>query len=224
MAPLTTATGYRFGPFLLDLAAGELRRNGRRVRLQEKPLRLLVALAERPGEVISRNELHERLWSQDTFVAFEDGLNTAVRKLREVLGDDPQNPRFIETVRGRGYRLVMEVSAVGPQNGEAAAGFAQNGHVAAANPPLPPSESAAGAFALPRRRFRRWTMLLAASLAVALCAVSGWYWLTRGRSMLASAGRGPVLIADFDNQTGNPRFDNALYTALTVSLEQSHSF
>jgi Tol biopolymer transport system component/DNA-binding winged helix-turn-helix (wHTH) protein len=117
MVPPAFALGCRFGPFELDFRSLELRRNGRRVRLQEKPLRILIALAERPGEVITRAELRERLWSQDTFVAFEDGLNTAVRKLRETLGDDPQTPRYIETVRGRGYRLMMDTRPIGAENG-----------------------------------------------------------------------------------------------------------
>lgn len=104
--------GYRIGPFLLDLRSGELTRNGRRIRLQDKPRSLLVAFAERPSEVITRGELHERLWPGDTFVDFEDGLNTAMRKLREALDDDPQAPQFIETVRGRGYRFVAGVEAV----------------------------------------------------------------------------------------------------------------
>ena len=117
MASSVFTTGYRFGPFELDVRSCELRRHGHRVRIQEKPLRLLMALAERPGEVVSRAELRERLWSGDTFVVFEDGLNTAVRKLREVLGDDPQSPRYIETIRGRGYRMVMAVSAIGSKNG-----------------------------------------------------------------------------------------------------------
>lgn len=116
MAYSVYAAKYRFGPFELDMRACELRRNGRRVRIQEKPLRVLMALAERPDEVVSRIELRERLWSGDTFVVFEDGLNTAVSKLREVLGDDPQSPRYIETVRGRGYRLLMAGCSIGQKH------------------------------------------------------------------------------------------------------------
>lgn len=117
MASSVSTANSRFGPFELDMRACELRRSGRRVRIQEKPLRVLMALAERPDEVVSRIELRERLWSGDTFVVFEDGLNTAVSKLREVLGDDPQSPRYIETVRGRGYRLLMAVSSISQKNG-----------------------------------------------------------------------------------------------------------
>jgi len=112
--------GYRIGPFQLDLRSGELTRNGRRIRLQEKPRSLLLAFAERPGEVITRAELHDRLWPGDTFVDFEDGLNTAMRKLREALDDDPQTPQYIETVRGRGYRFIAVVDAVAEEIAEPA--------------------------------------------------------------------------------------------------------
>ncbi len=92
----------RFGPFSLDLHSGDLSRNGRPIRLQEKPRSLLLALAERRGELVSRKELHEHLWSNDTCVDVEEGLNAAMSKLREALDDDPQSPRYIETVRSRG--------------------------------------------------------------------------------------------------------------------------
>ncbi|HTX42319.1 MAG TPA: winged helix-turn-helix domain-containing protein [Acidobacteriaceae bacterium] len=101
----------RFGPFVLDLRTGDLTRNGRRVHLQEQPRSLLLALAQRPGELVSRRELHKKLWPGDTFVDFEDGLNGAVSKLREAIGDDPKSPRYIETVRKRGYRLVGTIES-----------------------------------------------------------------------------------------------------------------
>ena len=106
---------YRFGPFTLDLRSGDLARNGRPIRLQEKPRSLLLALAERRGELVSRKDLHEHLWPNDTFVDFEDGLNAAMSKLREALDDDPQSPRYIETVRGRGYRFIAKVELVAEQ-------------------------------------------------------------------------------------------------------------
>ncbi len=111
-ASSSVRTGYRFGPYALDLRSGDLSRNGRRIRLQEKPRSLLFALAERPGETVTRSELHEKLWPEDTFVDFEEGLNAAMSKLRETLGDDPQSPRYIETVRGRGYRFIARVDTI----------------------------------------------------------------------------------------------------------------
>jgi TolB-like protein/DNA-binding winged helix-turn-helix (wHTH) protein/Flp pilus assembly protein TadD len=99
----------RFGVFELDLRAGELRRNGLRVRLQEQPFQVLAMLIEHPGEVVTREELKKRLWPADTFVDFDHGLNKAINKLREALGDSAESPRFVETVSRRGYRFLAEV-------------------------------------------------------------------------------------------------------------------
>ena len=103
----------RFGLFEIDLASGELRKEGTRVRLQEQPFRVLAMLLERPGEMITREEMRTRLWPGDTFVDFDHGLNTAVNKLREALGDAAANPRFVQTVARRGYRFIAPVQ----QNG-----------------------------------------------------------------------------------------------------------
>jgi Tol biopolymer transport system component/DNA-binding winged helix-turn-helix (wHTH) protein len=99
-------TVYQFGPFEVNVPSGELLKNGRRIKLQEQPYRLLVALLENSGEVISREELRHRLWREDTYVDFDGSLRVAVRKLREALGDDADRPRYIETHPGRGYRFI----------------------------------------------------------------------------------------------------------------------
>jgi Tol biopolymer transport system component/DNA-binding winged helix-turn-helix (wHTH) protein len=99
----------RFGIFEVDLRAGELRRNGAKVRLQEQPLQIVTLLLERPGEVVTREELRTRLWPADTFVDFDHSLNAAVRRLRDALGDDADNPRFVETLPRRGYRFIGPV-------------------------------------------------------------------------------------------------------------------
>lgn len=96
----------RFGPFQLDVRLGELRKHDCAIKLQEQPLQLLLALLERPGEVVTREELRRRLWSDETFVGFEDGLNTAVRRVRDALGDSADAPAFIETLPRRGYRFI----------------------------------------------------------------------------------------------------------------------
>ena len=101
---------YRFGPFELDPAQGRLSRSGSRVKLQDLPLRLLVLLVERPGEIVTREEFRQRLWPEDTFVEFDNSLGVAVRKLREALRDDADAPRFVETVPRRGYRFVAPVT------------------------------------------------------------------------------------------------------------------
>jgi TolB-like protein/DNA-binding winged helix-turn-helix (wHTH) protein/Tfp pilus assembly protein PilF len=117
-SPSSVKADYRFGPFVLDPRSGDLSKNGRPLRLQEKPRSLLLVLAERRGELITRKELHEHLWPNDTFVGFEDGLNAAMSKLREALDDNSQSPKYIETVRGRGYRFVAPVEVV-PEPAEA---------------------------------------------------------------------------------------------------------
>lgn len=96
----------RFGVFAVDLAAGELRKNGVRIRLQEQPFQILAILLERPGDVVTREELRQRLWPADTFVDFDHSLNTAVNKLREALGDSASSPRYVETLARRGYRFL----------------------------------------------------------------------------------------------------------------------
>jgi Tol biopolymer transport system component/DNA-binding winged helix-turn-helix (wHTH) protein len=101
----------RFGAFEADLGAGLLRKNGRRVRLQEQPFQILAALLERPGEVVTREELRTRLWSGQSFGDFDQGLNTAINKLRDALEDSAANPRFIETLPKRGYRFTLPVEA-----------------------------------------------------------------------------------------------------------------
>jgi len=99
----------RFGIFELDLRAGELRKNGLRVRLQEQPFQVLAMLVERPGEVVGREELQKKLWPADTFVDFDHGLNKVINKIREALGDSAESPRFVQTVARRGYRFLAEV-------------------------------------------------------------------------------------------------------------------
>lgn len=101
---------FRFGVFEADPASGELWKNARRVRVQELPFRLLVLLLEQAGTVVSREELRKVLWPADTFVEFDQGLNTAVKKLREALGDSADSPRFVETIPRKGYRFIAEVS------------------------------------------------------------------------------------------------------------------
>jgi len=102
-------SSIRFGAFELDLQAGLLRKNGIRIRCQEQPLQVLAALAERPGELVTREELRRRVWPQDTFVDFDHALNTAIKKIRAALNDDADSPRYIETVPRRGYRLLAPV-------------------------------------------------------------------------------------------------------------------
>ena len=101
----------RFGEFEVDLAAGELRKNGTKIRLQDQPFRMLKVLLARPGEVVTREELRAELWPDDTYVDFDRSLNTAANKLREALGDSASRPTLIETLPRRGYRFVGQVES-----------------------------------------------------------------------------------------------------------------
>ncbi|HXH50995.1 MAG TPA: winged helix-turn-helix domain-containing protein [Terriglobia bacterium] len=101
----------RFGAFELDLRAGELRKQGLKIKLQEKPLQILALLLDNPGQAVTREELRQQLWTVDTFVDFDHGVNTAINKLREALGDSAENPRFIETLPRHGYRFIAEVDS-----------------------------------------------------------------------------------------------------------------
>jgi len=110
-----TQNGHvRFGPFEADVTSGELRRDGVPIAIQDLPFRLLAALLERPGEVVTRADLTVRLWGSETFVDATAGLNTAVAKLREALGDDPDQPSYIETIPKRGYRFIGRIGDAAP--------------------------------------------------------------------------------------------------------------
>ena len=105
---------FQFGNFELDCSRFELRQGGRSLRIERKPMELLILLAASEGRVVTRGEIAKRLWSSEVFVDTEHGINTAIRKIRHLLHDDPENPRFIQTVTGVGYRFVAPVSAVAP--------------------------------------------------------------------------------------------------------------
>jgi Tol biopolymer transport system component/DNA-binding winged helix-turn-helix (wHTH) protein len=143
----------RFAAFEVDLESGELRKHGLRIKLQDQPFKILVALLEKPGEVISREELRKRIWGNDTFVDFNHGLNAAVNRLRDALGDSAESPRYVETLARRGYRFVAPLNSAQEQ-------------------------ATATAVTAGTRRRLRWAV--AVSLASAGLLSVG-YWLARGR-------------------------------------------
>jgi DNA-binding winged helix-turn-helix (wHTH) protein len=110
------ARRYRFGIYEVDAATGELRRQGARVKLNTQPFQVLLLLLERPGEVLTREEISRELWPEGTFVDYEHGVNSAVNRIREALGDKASNPRFVETLARRGYRFVAPVERVVPDD------------------------------------------------------------------------------------------------------------
>src|SRR6266480_3947953 len=101
---------FCFESFEVDVVSGELRRQGLKIRLQDQPFRLLVLLLDHPGDVVTREKVREKLWPADTYVDFDHSLNTAVRKLREALGDSAEAPRYVETLARRGYRFIAPVA------------------------------------------------------------------------------------------------------------------
>jgi len=112
---------FSFGVFEVDTAGGELRKHGVRIKLHSQPFQVLVMLLERPSELITREEMRQRLWGDGTFVDFDHGLNSAVNKIREALSDSAASPRYVETVSGKGYRFIAPVSAVPAAPAEPAA-------------------------------------------------------------------------------------------------------
>src|SRR6266704_1025672 len=119
----------RFGVFEVDLRAGELTKRGLRIRLQEQPFQVLAMLLEKPGELVTREELQKKLWGQ-TVVDFDHGLNKAINKIREALGDSAENPRFVETVARRGYRFLADATPI-----DAAAAWRQDTETGELVPP-----------------------------------------------------------------------------------------
>src|SRR5258708_30665540 len=112
----------RFGVFEVDVRSGELRKQGERIKLQEQPFHVLTVLLKQPGEVVTREELRNQNWPVDTFVDFDNSLNTAINKLREALGDSADSPRFIETLPRRGYRFIAPVTGIDETTRAAATG------------------------------------------------------------------------------------------------------
>lgn len=104
----------RFGPFELDIEAGELRRDGRRVKLQPQPFRLLLLLTSRPGSLITREAIRTDLWPEGTFVAFDQAVNFAIKQIRDAMGDSADRPTYLETVPRQGYRFVAPVTGAAP--------------------------------------------------------------------------------------------------------------
>jgi DNA-binding winged helix-turn-helix (wHTH) protein len=219
--PTEKASGrYRFSIFEVNPASGELLRQGARVRLQEQPFRLLVLLLERPGEVVSREELRSQLWPQDTFVEFDNSLNVAVRKLRDALRDDADTPRFVETIPRRGYRFVAEVTTVVAESTEpqisAASNQVQGVPVTGITTFTDSASTTSSHGKFPRPLL--WAVITAAA-ALAIIGVARHFYHP-GR-LYALGNTDSVLVADFVNKTGDAAFDDTLKQALSISLMQS---
>jgi Tol biopolymer transport system component/DNA-binding winged helix-turn-helix (wHTH) protein len=161
--PFKAPDRCRFGPFEVDFTTAELRKSGLRIRIQEQPLRILQTLLERPGELVTRDDLKARLWPSDTFVDFERSVNAAVAKLRQALGDSAEQPRYVETVARRGYRLIQPVKILPP---------APDGSY---QPDLIPEPS-------PRSKSQERTLLATGALAILVVAFATGYILREPRA------------------------------------------
>jgi DNA-binding winged helix-turn-helix (wHTH) protein len=211
----------RFGIFEADLNAGELRKGGSKIRLQEQPFQILALLLERPGHVITREELRSRLWPGDTFVDFEHGVNSGVARLRDALGDSADDPRYIETLPRRGYRLIVSVED-SPQTPPTTPSVNGGGSPVDARRPAPQADAAN---TQPHARHGAaaaqlaWRLSLAlAVLAAALLSVGGYFYLRPAHALNESDS---IVLADFANSTPDPVFDNTLRQALEVKLIDS---
>jgi len=192
------ADRVRFGPFELDVRSAELRQNGVTVRLQDQPLRVLVALLEHPGDVVTREALRQRLWSADTFVDFERSLNAAVKRLREALGDSADDPRYIETLPRHGYRLIARVEPLGTARTDG-------------SEPTVTAERRLAA-ASPGSRRRAWLVggVAGAVLVTLGAAAALWWWPWRSDTPAAPASAldpKKVVVAVFANRTGDSSLD-----------------
>jgi DNA-binding winged helix-turn-helix (wHTH) protein/tetratricopeptide (TPR) repeat protein len=211
----------RFGVFEVDLRAGELRKNGAKIRMQEQPFQILAMMLERQSEVVTREELRQKLWPADTFVDFEHGVNSAVARLRETLGDSADSPRYIETLPRRGYRFIASVEGVPKAHVTAGAGDGNDGRKTATEPR--PSAASPGSQGLPSAErmsaagsiWRRWISW--AGVAAVLVGVS--YFYLRPKNQLTESDS--IVLADFVNSTADPVFDSTLRQALAVKLSES---
>jgi TolB-like protein/DNA-binding winged helix-turn-helix (wHTH) protein/Flp pilus assembly protein TadD len=199
--PVQLPQVVRFGSYSLDRSAGELHKNGTRIRLPEQPFQILQLLLQRPGEVVTRDELQQKLWPADTFVDFETGLNSAVKKLRDVLGDSAEKPRFVETIPRRGYRFIY------PINGAATIGT-----------PV----KALQAIIWWRRRWVMGSLMLVAGGAVLAAVLASNVAGLRDRAFGVRPGPiHSIVVLPFKNSTNNPALDSfadALTDALTTDL------
>jgi eukaryotic-like serine/threonine-protein kinase len=202
---------FRFGPFELRTRTRELYKHGIKLKLRPQPFQVLHELLNRPGELVTREELREKLWSSETFVDFEQSLNTAVKELRGVLGDSATEPRYAETVPRLGYRFIAaveEVEVAAPKGDGPSPALAAG--PAAAQAPTQTRKIRSGA---------RMAALFTAAAIVAGAAVAGlWYHRRPGFQINP---RNTVVLADFANTTGEAVFDDALKQGLNVGLEQS---
>jgi eukaryotic-like serine/threonine-protein kinase len=208
-----------FGPYALDLRSAELRKFGSKIKMGEQTFQILRMLLESPGELVSREELREKLWAEDTFVDFDHGLNSAVQRLRDCLSDSAERPRWVETVPRRGYRFVGQVEwlgdglPLGTSRNPSGENRYEHSDLAARASGVQTPESTAKT----KGSWRRIALLGAVALAVLVAMMAIARRAQRARLAITDT----LVLADFMNNTGDAVFDDTLKTAVTVSLRQS---
>jgi TolB-like protein/DNA-binding winged helix-turn-helix (wHTH) protein/tetratricopeptide (TPR) repeat protein len=214
----------RFGAYEVDFRAGELLKNSRKIRLQDQPLQVLAMLLENPGEVVTREELQQKLWSGDTFVDFDHGLNNAINRLREALNDSADAPRFIETLPRRGYRFVAEVKVDASTTPRADALIDAVRKEETPNAETLEGDAAAKPSLLQAIGSRKKIRMYAVGIAIAFVLVLGLYF-ARGRPSGTNAALGiqSLAVLPLENLSGDPSqeyFADGMTDALTTSLAQ----
>ncbi len=184
----------RFEDFELDPRAYQMRRSGRTLKLERIPMEVLLLLAKRRGQLVTREEIIENLWGKDVFLDTDNAINTAIRKIRQVLKDDPEQPRFVQTVTGRGYRFIGQICEIG-------------------RPPVTSTKTG-----VRTAIWKRWWLIVAAAAAVPALALAGYFYFHRAPKL---TDKDTIVLADFANSTGDLVFDNTLRQGLAVQLEQS---
>src|ERR1700722_14885537 len=193
-AELSPARVLRFGVFQVNLAARELRKHGVRIRLPGQPFCVLSILLEKPGQVVSREEMRDKLWDSKTFVDYERSLNSPIRKLRSLLGVSQENPRYVETVPRWGYRFIAPVEEISAPRESALTGALE----------APTSGATVKGIELPARR---WSLILGVP-AILLTLVAGYFIWSRARARPQPSGERLMLaVLPFENLTGDPAQD-----------------
>lgn len=215
-----TSSTIGFGVFEVDVRAGELRKSGVKIKLQDQPFQVLLLLLRRPGDVVTREELRQQLWPAETFVDFDTGLNSAVKKLRDALGDSADNPRFIETLPRRGYRFIVPLGDSGEPATQAASS-------AALEEPLSAQVFSREEAVIPTSRSQRTVLIAAAAGAALLVAILvGWNVGGRRSELLegtALRSVKSVAVLPLENLTGDPSqeyFADGMTDALITDLAQ----
>ena len=187
---------YEFGVFTAEVTAGELRKHGVRLKVQERPFQLLVCLLERPGEIVSRDELRQRLWPDGTFVDFDHNISSAINKLRTVLNDSASNPRFIETVGSRGYRFLADVKRIPSDPATASQPTNQQ-----------PAEVPIVAATIVSKPKSRWKLAAGIALLMSVVVAGYFQWVHKTSKSSAPVARVMVAVLPFQNLTGDPAQD-----------------